>query len=97
MHLPILPFQLVTIHLKTDALRLHDMQRLNIISWFVTPLVLLHEIRKEIKGLLRRRDTRTVCYSKRVVGELWEFGTLGSKSTFLVGGLVVIRKIWEKR
>lgn len=57
MHLPLLPFKLVPVDLKTNSLGLYNMQRLDIVSDLETRLRLLDQVGQEILGSLRRGDS----------------------------------------
>lgn len=50
MHLPLLPFQFMAIHLEADPFRLHDMERLDVISRFIFR-IFGHEVGEEIELL----------------------------------------------
>ena len=68
MHLPILPFQNMTIDFKTNTFRLHNMQRFQIRSRLIsTFLRFSHQIWEEIPGTTRWRYTFSFRGSQSVV------------------------------
>lgn len=58
MHLPLLPLQHMTFHLERHAFRLNDMQWLQIISFFMIWVCVIHEVGQEVVGCQRRRSSR---------------------------------------
>lgn len=58
VHLPLLPFQNVSVHLEADALRLDDVQRFDVISELEFLSCLLRVLRQDIGEVLLRRHRR---------------------------------------
>lgn len=73
MELPLLPLNLVSVHLEAHSLRLNDMQRLHVVSEFeLLPLllkVLLDQVRQKIVPPERRREPLALRRLQRVFGE----------------------------
>ncbi len=59
VHLPILPLQLVAVHLETNALWLDNMQRLDVVPRFEVGIV-LEEVGQEVECFPWRGNTRPI-------------------------------------
>ena len=74
VHLPLLPLQLVPVHLEAHALGLHDVQRLEIVSELELLALLLHVLRDEVRQPVvareRRRDAPAPGRRQRVLREV---------------------------
>lgn len=97
VHLPILPLQNVPIHLEADSFRLDDMERLDIRSGMIAALFgFLHQIREEIPGFPRRRDTLTPRRGKRVRGHRGRSSAVRSQLSGAIGCTsIMCREIWK--
>ena len=67
VHLPLLPLDHVPVHLEADALRLDNVQRLDVVAELHA--FLLKQIREEIVRFLGRRDALPICPLKGILAE----------------------------
>lgn len=69
MHLPLLPLELVAVHLEADTFWLENVQGFDIVTSLESGVLSL-EVRKEVKLLARHRNSVAV----RVLGSVGEIG-----------------------
>ena len=99
MHLPVLPFQDMTIYLKTNTFRLDNMQRLQVCSRLISTFLRFgHQIWEEIPGTTRWRYTLSFRGSQSIV--ITAIGSncrrpRGVRTKFdrAIGGTIIVR--WE--
>lgn len=106
MHLPILPFQFIPVHLEAHALGLYDMQRFDIIphlerflllwlrpSWSKHLCGFRHQIRQKVERLPGRWNTISIRHLQRFfcIRERWHL-CFGYGKDMAIGGRLVMRR-----
>jgi hypothetical protein len=71
MHLPVLPFENMAIHLEAHPFRLNNVKRFEVLAKLETLFRLGHQIWQEVEGPHWRWDSLSVCSLKRVVVKSW--------------------------